>query len=74
MGLTRTSAPIAPCSGKLDHAFTAHPKIDPDTREMFYFGYSTERAPHCALGEGGCRAAVVVHAHKHHELQQHAPG
>lgn len=38
---------LPPHSGQLDHAFTAHPKIDPATGEMFYFGYSTEQAPYC---------------------------
>ncbi|OAE34389.1 hypothetical protein AXG93_4875s1080 [Marchantia polymorpha subsp. ruderalis] len=31
---------------KLNHNFTAHPKIDPDTGEMFCFGYSTIAHPY----------------------------
>ncbi|CAM6093401.1 unnamed protein product [Calypogeia fissa] len=30
---------------KLDHPFTAHPKIDPDTGEMFSYGFSVEAPP-----------------------------
>jgi hypothetical protein len=33
--------------GKVLHAFTAHPKRDPETGELFYFGYSVRQAPHC---------------------------
>lgn len=35
------------CSGKVEHAFTAHPKLDPETGELFYFGYSVEKKPYC---------------------------
>ena len=35
------------CSGQVQHAFTAHPKRDPETGELFYFGYSVERKPYC---------------------------
>jgi carotenoid cleavage dioxygenase-like enzyme len=31
---------------KLNHAFTAHPKIDPDTGEMFTFGYQADAHPY----------------------------
>ncbi len=30
--------------GRMSHNFTAHPKIDPITGEMFYFGYAGQRA------------------------------
>jgi carotenoid cleavage dioxygenase-like enzyme len=33
-------------SGQVDHAFTAHPKIDPVTGEMFFFGYNVSTKPH----------------------------
>lgn len=32
--------------GVLDHAFTAHPKVDPVTGELFTFGYSPVRKPY----------------------------
>lgn len=32
---------------QLDHPFTAHPKVDPVTGEMFTFGYQVDKAPHC---------------------------
>lgn len=31
---------------RLQHNFTAHPKVDPFTGEMFTFGYSPEKKPH----------------------------
>lgn len=31
--------------GKLDHAFTAHPKVDPDG-DIFFFGYNVEKKPY----------------------------
>ncbi|CAM6088223.1 unnamed protein product [Calypogeia fissa] len=31
---------------KLNHSFTAHPKIDPDTGEMFTFGYQVDTPPY----------------------------
>ncbi len=34
--------------GKLKHAFTAHPKVDPKTGELMFFGYSLA-APVCAV-------------------------
>lgn len=34
-------------NGKLKHVFTAHPKKDPVTGELFGFGYSVDKAPHC---------------------------
>jgi carotenoid cleavage dioxygenase len=32
--------------GKLQHPFTAHPKVDPQTGEMLCFGYNPMTAPH----------------------------
>lgn len=32
--------------GKLKHAFTAHPKVDPATGEMLFFGYNMMFKPH----------------------------
>ena len=46
--------------GKLQHAFTAHPKIDAASKYMFSFGYSVESKPYCMrsvydpAGENGC--------------------
>eukprot|EP01127_Copromyxa_protea_P012231 TRINITY_DN3165_c0_g1_i1.p1 TRINITY_DN3165_c0_g1~~TRINITY_DN3165_c0_g1_i1.p1 ORF type:complete len:515 (-),score=122.54 TRINITY_DN3165_c0_g1_i1:141-1685(-) len=31
--------------GELTHSFTAHPKVDPKTGEMFFFGYSVHQQP-----------------------------
>jgi carotenoid 9,10(9',10')-cleavage dioxygenase 1 len=45
-GLVETIGRVS-YGGKLQHAFTAHPKIDPVTKELFAFGYSVEKAPHC---------------------------
>lgn len=33
--------------GKLKHPFTAHPKVDPRTGEMIFFGYQIMRQPFC---------------------------
>eukprot|EP01091_Cochliopodium_minus_P008360 TRINITY_DN1879_c0_g1_i1.p1 TRINITY_DN1879_c0_g1~~TRINITY_DN1879_c0_g1_i1.p1 ORF type:complete len:385 (-),score=89.34 TRINITY_DN1879_c0_g1_i1:54-1208(-) len=32
--------------GKLEHPFTAHPKVDPVTGEMIFFGYRMEQKPY----------------------------
>lgn len=42
--------PVPSRRGKVRHAFTAHPKVDPETGEMFYFGYDVEKAPYCEPG------------------------
>ena len=42
------------CRGKIGHAFTAHPKLDPETGELFYFGYSVGKAPHCETRLPAC--------------------
>lgn len=42
--------------GKMNHAFTAHPKVDPESGELFAYGYSLEKAPYlwyCRLGADG---------------------
>eukprot|EP00887_Chlorella_sp_A99_P007809 scaffold20.g7809.t1 len=36
--------------GAWQRAFTAHPKLDPATGELFFFGYSVEQAPYCWVG------------------------
>ena len=36
--------------GKLTSPFTAHPKIDPETGEMRFFGYSLAEPPHLQYG------------------------
>eukprot|EP00005_Dracoamoeba_jomungandri_P005151 CAMPEP_0174260508 /NCGR_PEP_ID=MMETSP0439-20130205/9798_1 /TAXON_ID=0 /ORGANISM="Stereomyxa ramosa, Strain Chinc5" /LENGTH=559 /DNA_ID=CAMNT_0015344765 /DNA_START=23 /DNA_END=1702 /DNA_ORIENTATION=- len=33
--------------GKLDHSFTAHPKVDARTGELMFFGYSIDKKPYC---------------------------
>ena len=35
--------------GRLRHAFSAHPKIDPRTGELISYGYSVTDAPYCAV-------------------------
>ena len=35
--------------GKLKHPFTAHPKVDPDTGEMVFFGYRLDQRPFCEI-------------------------
>ncbi|KAL3133697.1 hypothetical protein ABBQ32_008196 [Trebouxia sp. C0010 RCD-2024] len=32
--------------GKVKHPVTAHPKVDPETGELFFFGYNVKKAPH----------------------------
>eukprot|EP01091_Cochliopodium_minus_P010813 TRINITY_DN2953_c0_g2_i1.p1 TRINITY_DN2953_c0_g2~~TRINITY_DN2953_c0_g2_i1.p1 ORF type:complete len:484 (+),score=150.22 TRINITY_DN2953_c0_g2_i1:177-1628(+) len=32
--------------GKLKHSFTAHPKVDPTTNEMLFFGYNVRQQPY----------------------------
>lgn len=34
-------------SKEVRHPFTAHPKVDPQTGECFWFGYSVEQKPYC---------------------------
>ena len=51
--------------GKLQHAFTAHPKVDADSKYMFSFGYSVESKPYCMrsvydpAGMQGCVATAL---------------
>eukprot|EP00271_Cylindrocystis_brebissonii_P007506 TRINITY_DN21076_c0_g1_i1.p1 TRINITY_DN21076_c0_g1~~TRINITY_DN21076_c0_g1_i1.p1 ORF type:complete len:547 (+),score=105.42 TRINITY_DN21076_c0_g1_i1:145-1785(+) len=49
--------------GKLDHFFTAHPKIDPVTGEMFAFGYNVQKPQvkyRVISKDGVMRDAVVI--------------
>merc|ERR1711974_97662 len=34
-------------NNKLKHPFTAHPKVDPETQEMMFFGYQIMNEPNC---------------------------
>ncbi|KAK9839226.1 hypothetical protein WJX81_002592 [Elliptochloris bilobata] len=43
-GLIQTLGRIT-YDGKLDHPFTAHPKIDPKTGELFFIGYEVDKQP-----------------------------
>ncbi|KAI3427019.1 hypothetical protein D9Q98_006961 [Chlorella vulgaris] len=46
--------------GKVQHAFTAHPKKDPETGELFYIGYSVQQAPYCWYGRLDAQGRVVA--------------
>uniref|UniRef100_A0A061RE98 carotenoid 9,10-dioxygenase n=1 Tax=Tetraselmis sp. GSL018 TaxID=582737 RepID=A0A061RE98_9CHLO len=39
-------------------SFTAHPKVDPATGDMHFFGYSVESAPYCTYGVAGPDGAL----------------
>mmetsp|Transcript_45964 Transcript_45964/g.146729 ORF Transcript_45964/g.146729 Transcript_45964/m.146729 type:complete len:317 (+) Transcript_45964:2234-3184(+) len=45
-GGMETVDPAFDYGGKLTHPFTAHPKVDPTTGEMFTFGYDMKEEPH----------------------------
>jgi carotenoid cleavage dioxygenase len=36
--------------GKLDFPFTAHPKVDPRTGELLFYGYQLDKPPYCKVG------------------------
>lgn len=36
--------------GKWKYPFTAHPKVDPVTKEMIFFGYNVNSKPYCRYG------------------------
>ncbi|NEQ38261.1 MAG: 9-cis-epoxycarotenoid dioxygenase [Okeania sp. SIO3I5] len=38
------------CDGYLDSAFTAHPKVDPMTGELIFFGYALDAPPYLKYG------------------------
>lgn len=50
--------------GKVKHAVTAHPKVDPDTGELFFFGYNLKLHPHVtykvADPEGVVQSSVPI--------------
>ena len=53
--------------GKLQHAFTAHPKVDAASQYMFSFGYSVDSKPYCmrsvfdpaGMSPACCRMALL---------------
>jgi carotenoid cleavage dioxygenase len=45
--------------GSLEHPFTAHPKIDPETGEMMTFGYSVASPPYCTYSVMDARGKIV---------------
>lgn len=56
--------------GQLAHAFTAHPKADPATGELCFFGYSVERAPYCWYSCADAEGNLTV---KNHPVPLPAP-
>ena len=38
------------CDGYLDSSFTAHPKVDPRTGELIFFGYALDSLPYLKYG------------------------
>lgn len=47
--------------GQLRHPFTAHPKIDPETGEMVFFGYSMFTKPYMSYGVVSQAGDMVTH-------------
>lgn len=45
--------------GKLKHPFTAHPKVDPETGEMFLFGYQFMARPYLQFSIVNARGELV---------------
>jgi carotenoid cleavage dioxygenase len=45
--------------GKLKHPFTAHPKLDPATGEMFFFGYAVGGRPFAHYSVADARGRLV---------------
>lgn len=54
----RTEATGYDFNGGLSHNFTAHPKVDPETGEMFLFGYDLVTQPHMSYTEISKRGEV----------------
>ncbi|KAK9808682.1 hypothetical protein WJX72_001857 [[Myrmecia] bisecta] len=50
--------------GAVKHPFTAHPKVDPVTGELFWFGYRMDAKPHCIYhfcdAKGGLQSTVPI--------------
>ena len=46
---------------KVSHPFTAHPKIDPETGELIFFGYDIEKSPYVHYGVAD-KSGRVVHS------------
>ena len=47
------------CDGYLDSAFTAHPKVDPMTGELIFFGYALDVAPYLKYGIISARGELL---------------
>ena len=45
--------------GKLQHPFTAHPKVCPVTGEMMFFGYRVDAKPYCSYSVVDAAGALV---------------
>lgn len=45
--------------GRLNHAFSAHPKVDPRTGELITYGYDVLNRPHCAVSIIDAKGALV---------------
>jgi carotenoid 9,10(9',10')-cleavage dioxygenase 1 len=60
--------------GELTHSFTAHPKIDAETGECFFFGYTVETKPYvqyCWLDKKGNKAGPSIPINLPHPIMMH---
>ncbi|KAL4524556.1 hypothetical protein Ndes2526A_g06676 [Nannochloris sp. 'desiccata'] len=57
---TPTATPLSSTAGNRPACFTAHPKIDSETGEMFAFAYSVEQAPFLWFTRIDASGAVVA--------------